>query len=157
MATPSLSDLERALWKLKDWGGVKRAARLIQASGGGGGGGPRGLVFGSSKTSGITTGKIKGYFTVDYSGAITGYTLSKLDGTSLTIKFWKKADGTALPTVADSINTSGLTLSGDHVRSSTVSDFTTTTVTAGDVFAVQITAVTGTVTDFAGTLEITPS
>jgi hypothetical protein len=118
---------------------------------------PRGVAFGSAKTGGISTGKLNGYFTVPFNGTITGWSLSVDTGT-VTVKFWKKAAGTAVPTVSDNINTSGVSLStGTHVRSTTVSDFTTTAVTAGDIIAVNITALTGTITDFSGTLEITPS
>lgn len=173
-----LSDLERAFWKLTDRGGIRRAARLVYDMVKGGsagqvlskvsgtdydflwttasGGGKRGMVFGLGKNAGITTGKIKGYFTIDYSGTISGWSLSQLGGTSVTVKIWKLADGAALPTAANSINTSGISLTNPHIRSTTLTDFTTTTVTAGDIFAVEITAVTGTITDFAGTLEITP-
>jgi hypothetical protein len=118
---------------------------------------PRGVAFGSAKLGGISTGKLNGYFTIPFNGTITGWTLNVDTGT-VTVKFWKKAAGTAVPTVADNINTSGVSLSsGTHVRSTTVTDFTTTAVSAGDIIAVNITALTGTITDFSGSLEITPS
>jgi len=57
---------------------------------------------------------------------------------------WKRATGTAVPTVANNINTSGVAItSGTYVFSSSVSDFTTTAVAAGDIFAFEITAVSG--------------
>ena len=85
-----------------------------------------------------------------FSGTIVGYSISL--GTSdasapsgtCTLKTWKKATGTAVPTIADVISTSGVALStGTNVRSSTVTDFTTTTVTAGDILIVQATATSG--------------
>lgn len=118
---------------------------------------PRGIAFGSAKADGISTGKLNGYFTVPFNGTITGWSLN-VDSGTVTVKFWKKAAGTAVPTVSDNINTSGVSLSsGTHVRSTTVTDFTTTAVTAGDIIAVNISALTGTITDFSGSLEITPS
>jgi hypothetical protein len=93
-------------------------------------------------------------WTCPYSGTITGYSISTNTGTC-TLKTWKKANGTAIPTIADVISTSGVSLStGTHIRSSTVSDFTTTTVTAGDMFMAQVTAVSG-ATDITFQVEIT--
>lgn len=91
-----------------------------------------------------------------FAGTITGYTIAADAGTC-TIKTWKKATGTAIPTVADVISTSGVSLStGTLVRSATVSDFTSTTVTANDVFIIQATAV-ATAKYISFTLEIQKS
>ncbi len=93
-------------------------------------------------------------WTCPYSGTITGYSISADSGTC-TLKTWKKANGTAIPTIADVISTIGVALSsGTHIRSSTVSDFTTTTVTAGDMFMAQVTATSGP-TDITFQVEIT--
>ncbi len=93
-------------------------------------------------------------WTCPYSGTITGYSISANTGTC-TLKTWKKANGTAIPTISDVISTSGVSLStGTHIRSSTVSDFTTTTVTAGDMFMAQVTATSG-ATDITFQVEIT--
>lgn len=121
---------------------------------------PKGVSFVSSRTSGILTGKLSGYFTFAYAGTIQGWSISvgATDSGTVTIKFWKVAGGTSVPTSANSINTSGIQLTtGNHVRSTTVTDFTTTAVTAGDVLAVEITAVTGTITDLSGVLEVLPT
>ena len=65
-----------------------------------------------------------------------------VDAGTATVKFWKIATGTAIPTVSDSINTSGIAIStGTHVRSTTMTDFTDTSWTAGDILRVAITAV----------------
>ncbi len=86
-------------------------------------------------------------WTTKYPGTITGFIISADQGTC-TLKVWKKATGTAIPTIADVINTSGVSLAtGTHIDSSTVSDFTTTTVSIGDQFMAQITAVSGGATD----------
>ncbi len=93
-------------------------------------------------------------WTCPYSGTITGYSISADSGTC-TLKTWKKANGTAIPTITDVISTSGVSLAtGTHIRSSTVSDFTTTTVTAGDMFMAQVTATSGP-TDITFQVEIT--
>ncbi len=86
-------------------------------------------------------------WTTKYPGTITGFIISADQGTC-TLKVWKKATGTAIPTIADVINTSGVSLAtGTHIDSATVTDFTTTTVSVGDQFMAQITAVSGGATD----------
>jgi hypothetical protein len=113
------------------------------------------FTFDFRKTSGLVTGKLPGYWTCPFSGTITGWNIT-LDTGTITLKVWKKATGTAKPTSADSINTSGISLStGTNVRSVTLTDFTTLAVAAGDIFAAEITAVGGGVTDFGGSIEIT--
>ena len=92
--------------------------------------------------------------TVPYAATISGYSLSADTGT-FTVKFWKIANGTAIPTIANVINTSGLSLStGTHVRSSTTSDFTTLAIAAGDVIMCAITAASG-ATWITAQIEIT--
>lgn len=102
----------------------------------------------------ISTGQKGTYPVCVYSGTITAYTITVDTGTC-TAKFWKKSTGTAIPTVSDNINTSGVSISsGTVIRSTTVSDFTTTTVTANDIFALNLTAVSGATKIFV-CLEIT--
>lgn len=113
----------------------------------------RGFSFGATKSAGIATGAIKGEFTCPYAGTISAWHLATPDSGTVTVKFWKRAG--AYPTAANSINTSGVASSGNYVRSTTLTDFTTTTVNAGDVFVVEVTAVGGTLTNFSGSLEIT--
>lgn len=99
-------------------------------------------------------GKIPGYWTCPFAGTITGWNIT-VDAGTITIKVWKVGTGTAHPTNANSINTSGLSLStGTSVHSTTVTDFTTVDVNVGDVFAVEITASSG-VSDVGGSIEIT--
>lgn len=99
------------------------------------------------------TTSLVAYFALPYACTIQAYQLWADTGT-FTVKFWKIATGgTALPTVANVINTSGVALStGTKVRSTTLSDFTTATITALDFGAVTITAVSG-ATKLGGVLE----
>jgi len=104
----------------------------------------------------IVIGKRKGYATCLTTGTITGWHIAVNTGT-VTVKAWKVARGVAVPTIANVINTAGVAISsGTYIYSSTVSDFTTTAVTAGDIFAFDITAVSG-VTEMSFGLVIVPS
>lgn len=106
--------------------------------------------------SALSTGALKTAHTAPVGYSIVGYNIS-LDTGTATVKFWKIADGTAIPTITNVINTSGVAISsGTHVRSSTVSDFTTTTITAGDIIMMDLTAVSG-ATWIAAELEVTKS
>ena len=76
------------------------------------------------------------------------------DTGTATVKFLRLAAGTASPGSANSINTSGVSLSsGTHIRSTTLSDFTSTAITAGDIIAVNLTTVGGTPTGLTANLE----
>lgn len=81
------------------------------------------------------------YITVPFACTISAYNLL-IDAGTITVKFWKVATGTAIPTSGNSISTSGVGIaSGTAIHSATVSDFTTTTVTKDDILAMNITAV----------------
>jgi len=98
------------------------------------------FTFGAPEGSALSTG-ITRYVTVPFACTISAYNLLADAGT-FTVKFWKIATGTAIPTVSNSINTSGVSLSsGTAVHSTTVTDFTSTTVSANDIMAANITAV----------------
>lgn len=115
----------------------------------GGAGGPGATVvrqygggFGTPGGSALSTGGIT-YFVVPQSCTINGWNIL-VDAGTATVKFWKIGTGTALPTIANSINTSGVAVStGTAIHSATVTDFTTTTVTAHDIGAMTLTAVSG--------------
>ncbi len=112
------------------------------------------LVFGLKRTAGVPVAKLAGYWTCPFAGTITAWNLTVDTGT-ITVKIWKIATGTAHPTSANSINTSGLSLSSNtSIHSTDLSDFTTTAVAVGDIFAVEVTVVSG-VLDFGGSIEIT--
>jgi hypothetical protein len=105
---------------------------------------PRGIPFtigdpaGSTLTVASTT---TDYVTVPFACTISAYNLV-IDAGTITVKFWKVATGTAIPTSSNSISTSGVGIStGTAIHSTTTSDFTTTTVTANDILAMNVTAV----------------
>ena len=106
---------------------------------------------GSAVTSGSTV-----YIPCTFGASIVAYTIMVDTGTC-TVKTWKVATGTAIPTVANSISTSGVSIStGTAIRSTTVTDFTTTTITANNMLAFNITAVSG-ATKIIFTLEVRKS
>jgi len=107
----------------------------------------------TSHSIGFTTGapklgKQKGYFICPADGQIRGWGFAVDTGTA-TVEVWKVASGAASPTSANSISTAGVSISsGTAVESTTLTDFTTTSVTAGDIFAFNLSA-------FSGCSEIT--
>jgi hypothetical protein len=83
------------------------------------------------------------YLTIPFGCTIQAYNLV-IDTGTITVKFWDVATGTAIPTSANSISTSGVGISsGTAIHSTTLSDFTTTTVNADDIMAMNVTAVSG--------------
>lgn len=91
-------------------------------------------------------------------GTITAWSIGIKGAGTVTIKVWKKATGTAVPTSADSINAAGLQLTtGTFIRSTTLTDFTTTTIAANDIWAYEITAVGAGVTGVFFGIEETPT
>lgn len=103
--------------------------------------------------SAISTGKVKGFFTCPYAGTIAAWNIV-VDAGTATIKVWKIATGTAKPTIANVINTSGVAISsGTAVHSTTLTDFTSTAVAANDIFAFDVTAV-ATATELTFNLQI---
>lgn len=108
----------------------------------------------STATASPATGQQGSYAICEFSGTITAWNIG-VDAGTCTVKVWKIAAGTTSPTVANNINTSGVAISsGTFIRSTTVTDFTTTTVTAGDIFAFNLSDVSGASKIFFG-LEIT--
>jgi hypothetical protein len=99
--------------------------------------------FGTSGGSAIPTG-ILGYQTVPVGCAIAGWSIEADAGTD-TVKWLKVAAGTAIPTLSNSISTSGVSLStGTAIQSTTLTDFTTITVTANDIVAADLITTSGT-------------
>jgi len=84
--------------------------------------------------SALIAGVAKGTWVAPMNGTIKAWSIS-VDAGACTIRTFKIANGTAIPTAANVITTAGVQLTtGTHVRSTTVTDFTTTTVTKGDIF-----------------------
>lgn len=101
------------------------------------------IGFTSSDSTAVATGKVNGYFTCPYAGTITAFDFM-VDAGTATVEVWKIATGTAVPTVANTINTSGVAIStGTALHSTTLSDFTTTTIAANDIFAFNIKTISG--------------
>lgn len=83
-------------------------------------------------------------FTLPFACTIQGWNASVAPSGTATFKVWKIATGTVIPTVSNSINTSGVGVSsGTSVKSTTLSDFTATTVSPNDIVIISMTAVTG--------------
>jgi len=98
------------------------------------------FVLGPPGGSALTTGVIQ-YLVVPFPCTIAGWSIVVDKGTA-TVKTWKVATGTAIPTASNSISTSGVSIStGTVIESTTVSDFTTTAVSAGDIIAADLSAV----------------
>jgi hypothetical protein len=99
--------------------------------------------FGTPSGAALTAG-VLGYLTIPFSCSITGWSI-QVDAGTATVKFLKVAAGTAIPTIgANSINTSGVAIAANTViQSTTLSDFTTTTVTAGDILAADLITTAG--------------
>lgn len=95
----------------------------------------------STLTSGSTTTAYNS--DIPFACTISRYSVA-VDAGTITVKFWKVASGTALPTSSNSINTSGVGVSSGTVnQSTTLSDFTSTSVTAHDIMAMNVVTVSG--------------
>lgn len=100
-----------------------------------------GFSIGDVSGSALTTSSVSPFLVVPFACTIDGYNLS-IDAGTITVKFWKIATGTAVPTSSNSISTSGVAISsGTAIQSTTTSDFTSTAVAADDILALAVTAV----------------
>lgn len=103
----------------------------------------------------LTTGLI-GYVTVPYAGTITAWSITA-DGTSptCTIDVWRVGTGTALPAVGNTIMGTKPALStANAIRSTTMTGWNPTAVTANDILGFNLDAVT-VATKITFQLEIT--
>lgn len=100
-----------------------------------------GWGFGDVATgSALTTSEV-GYITVPFACSIVGWHIMVDTGTA-TVKVWRVNGGTTLPTVNNSINTSGVAISsGTKIDSTTVSDFTSTSLALNDTLGISLFAV----------------
>lgn len=100
------------------------------------------FAIGDPGGSAITAGSTAtAYVTVPFACTITAWNLL-VDAGTVTVKFWKIATGTAIPTVTQSINTSGVAISsGTAIHSATLTDFTSTSVALNDIVAMNVSTV----------------
>ncbi len=91
---------------------------------------------GSALTGGVTK-----YVTVPFDCTISAWNIAVDTGTA-TIRVWKAGTGTAIPTVSNSISTSGVSIgTGTAISSTATGDFTTTAVSANDILGFNLYAV----------------
>ena len=106
-------------------------------------------LAGSDLTPGATV-----YVTMPYACTASGYVISADPAGSATIRLWKIADGTSLPTSANSISTNGFSLSsGNRIHSASLTDLSTTAWAAWDSTGVSLSAVSGNPNHVNFTLE----
>jgi hypothetical protein len=128
-ATPACTSVATAGWLQVDGG----STTVVHQYGGG---------FGTPGGAALVTGGII-YTTIPQACTINSTNIL-VDAGTATVKYWKIATGAAIPTVANVINTSGISIaSGTAAHSATVTDFTTTAIAAHDILAMTLTAVSG--------------
>lgn len=105
-----------------------------------------GASFGAPSSGTALTTTMVGYSTpAPAACTITHWSITVDSGTA-TVQFMKVASGTALPTHgSNNINTAGVSIASGTVvdRSATLTDFTTTSVAAGDIVGVYLTTLSG--------------
>lgn len=105
-----------------------------------------GGVFTTGTSTPVTTGGVV-YWVIPYACTIKGYSIQAIPADTATVKFWRVATGTTVPTSSNSISTSGVSLAtGSAIDSTTVTDFTSTAVSANDHLAITLSAVGGVAT-----------
>jgi hypothetical protein len=110
-----------------------------------------GINFGRQRASGVSTGVLPFDALSPYAATIVGWWV-RCD-TGCTVKFRKRA-GALEPGTGHRINTSGLSVSSGITKSTALGDFTTTAIAADDVIVPEITAITGTLTNFEAGLIV---
>lgn len=96
-----------------------------------------GIDFGDTGGSALTSGSVR-YFTSPYACTIAAWGI-EVDAGTATLDVWKIATGTADPTVTNTITASALPAisTGTAVHSTTLTGWTTS-VTANDIFGIQL-------------------
>lgn len=99
-------------------------------------------TFGVSLDGGgvaLSTGQ-KGYVTIPFAGTITGWNITADQGTA-TLDIWKIANGTAVPTVANTImGTKPALATGTAIHSTTLTGWNTA-IAANDIVGFNLDAV----------------
>jgi len=100
-----------------------------------------GTTFGDSGGSALTSGSVVTYFYMGKSCTIAAWSMT-VDAGTATIDIWKIANGTAIPTVTNTITASALPAisTGTALKSTTLTGWTTS-VTQYDIFAFKLNAV----------------
>ena len=119
-----------------------------------------GAVFnggGQALTSGTTVGSSLLYTSpLPFGCTVTAWTVTVDTGTA-GFRVWRAAAGTAVPTIANTLNGGDLAIStGTNLRSTTMTNFTggtAPTLTAGDILAFQLNAVASSPTYVAVSLQ----
>lgn len=96
-----------------------------------------GTSFGDTGGSALTSGSVV-YFTVPFACTLSAWNMT-LDAGTATIDVWKIATGTTVPTVTNTITASALPAisTGTAIHSTTLTAWTTS-VSANDIFGVQL-------------------
>ena len=99
-----------------------------------------GTTFGDTGGSALTSGSTV-YFTVPYACTITAWNAT-VDAGTVTFDVWKIATGTAIPTISNTITASALpAISTGTAKHSTILTGWTTSVTANDIFGINLNTV----------------
>ncbi len=96
-----------------------------------------GTSFGDTGGTALTSGSVV-YFTVAYACTISAWNAT-VDAGTVTFDIWKIGTGTAIPTVTNTITASALPAisTGTAIHSTTLTAWTTS-VTANDIFGIQL-------------------
>lgn len=110
----------------------------------------------SSGGAPLSAGMVFYYGAVPIACTITAWQYQLDLADTATVSTWKVATGTASPTVANTISTAGVGIStGTAVKSTTLTDFTTTAIAAYDLIAFSLDASGGVATQLTFSLGIT--
>lgn len=101
---------------------------------------------GSALTNGTTAGTSLLYTApIPFACTVTAWTIT-VDAGTIGFRVWKIADGTAIPTVSNTLNSADLAIStGTNLKSTTMTNFTGGTapsIAIGDIIAFQLNAAT---------------
>jgi hypothetical protein len=131
----------------KNFLGSNGSGQLVQTTN------ARAFGYSFNSSSALTTG-LTAYGNVPFACTISAWTISLSPADTATVDVWKVATGSAVPTVSNTITASAVPAitTGTSVHSSTLTGWTTS-VSANDLFAVNIKAIGGTATFVNLTVE----
>ncbi len=111
-----------------------------------------GVTFDGGGTVLVPGTTVARFVTLKAACTIVAFDITVDTGTA-TFKTWRIATGTTLPTITESISTAGVVNTGNALHSTTVSDWTDTTLDALDIIGLNLSAVTGSPT--VATFDVT--